>query len=74
MVISITRKSVMGIVEGISIIIAQKNDGTPTFEQLWASESEGRKLDIYYREAIGDLERRVTRQLDGAVCAHYRRG
>lgn len=61
MTINITRSSVMGIVEGISVIIAQKNGGTPTFEELWASEDEGRKLDIYYREAIGDLERKLMR-------------
>ena len=61
MQITITRSSVMGIVEGISVIIAQKNGGTPTFEELWASADERRKLDIYYREAIGDLERKLMR-------------
>ena len=67
MVINIIRNSVMNIVEGISIIIAQKNGGTPTFEQLWASEGERRKLDIYYREAIGDLERRVAGWLSSST-------
>lgn len=51
----------MGIVEGISVTIAQHNNGTPTFEQLWASDSEGPKLDIYYREGIGDLERQLEK-------------
>lgn len=59
--ISISRKGVMGIVEGISVTIAQHNGGTPTFEQLWASDSEGPKLDIYYREGIGDLERQLEK-------------
>lgn len=49
----------MGIVEGISATIARHNGGSPSFEELWASDSESPKLDIYYREAIGDLERRL---------------
>ena len=49
----------MEIAEGISVIISQHNGGTPTFEQLWASEDERRKLDIYYREAISDLEKHL---------------
>lgn len=57
--INITRTAVYSIAEGISITISQHNGGTPTFEQLWASTSESKKLDIYYREAIGDLERRL---------------
>ena len=61
--IAIKRKQVMGIVEGISVIISQHNGGTPSFEQLWASESEGKKLDIYYREAVSDLEKRLTEWL-----------
>lgn len=59
--ISISRKGVMGIVEGISVTIAQHNNGTPTFEQLWASDNESPKLDIYYREGIGDLERQLEK-------------
>lgn len=58
--VRINRKSVMGIVEGISVIIAKHSGGTPTFDQLWASDAESPKLDIYYREAIGDLERYLT--------------
>ncbi|GEM_PF-2988000 len=58
-IVQINRKSVMGIVEGISVTISMHNGGTPTFEQLWASDAEGPKLDIYYREAIGDLERHL---------------
>ena len=53
----------MGITEGVSVTIAQHNGGTPTFEQLWASDSEGPKLDIYYREGISDLERRLEKWL-----------
>ena len=53
----------MGITEGISVTIAQHNGGTPSFEQLWASDAEGPKLDIYYREAISDLERRLEKWL-----------
>ncbi len=58
-VISIERAKVMHVVEGLSVTISQHNGGVPTFEQLWASESERQKLDIYYREAVGDLERRL---------------
>jgi hypothetical protein len=50
----------MGLVEGISITISQHNGGTPSFEQLWASDSESPKLDIYYREAISDLEKALS--------------
>lgn len=58
--VSISRKSVMGLVEGISLTISQHNGGTPSMQQLWASDAESPKLDIYYREAIGDLERKLT--------------
>lgn len=61
--IVISRKGVMGITEGISVTISQHNGGTPSFEQLWASDSEGPKLDIYYREGISDLERRLEKWL-----------
>ena len=61
--IVISRKGVMGITEGISVTIAQHNGGTPSFEQLWASDSESPKLDIYYREGISDLERRLEKWL-----------
>ena len=53
----------MGITEGISVTISQHNGGTPSFEQLWASDSESPKLDIYYREGISDLERRLEKWL-----------
>ncbi len=64
--ISISRKGVMGIVEGISVTIAQHNNGTPTFEQLWASDNESPKLDIYYREGIGDLERHLEKWISNS--------
>lgn len=54
----------MGITEGISVTIAQHNGGTPSFDQLWASDSEAPKLDIYYREGISDLERRLEKWLE----------
>ena len=62
--ITISRKGVMGITEGISVTIAQHNGGTPSFDQLWASDSEAPKLDIYYREGISDLERRLEKWLE----------
>ena len=58
--VNITRASIYHIAEGISVTISQHNGGTPTYEQLWASPDEARKLDIYYREAISDLERQLT--------------
>ena len=54
----------MGITEGISVTIAQHNGGTPSYDQLWASDSEAPKLDIYYREGISDLERRLEKWLE----------
>ena len=65
--IAIGRNKVMGVVEGISVIISQKNGGTPSFEQLWASEDERGKLDIYYREAVSDLERRLMEWLSSST-------
>ena len=53
--IKILKKSVMGLVEGLSATIAQHNADID-FETIWASDSEEAKLDIYYREAITDLE------------------
>lgn len=63
MIINILREKVMSLVEGISITIAQSNEAGVSFEKLWASEDERRKLDIYYREAIGDLERNLMKYL-----------
>ena len=63
MIINILREKVMSLVEGISITIAQSNETGISFEKLWASEDERRKLDIYYREAIGDLERHLMKYL-----------
>ena len=68
--ITIRRQDIYSIAEGISITISQHNGGTPTYEQLWASKSESRKLDIYYREAIGDLERRLM-TWEKAVSAQF---
>jgi hypothetical protein len=61
--ITITRQHIYSIAEGISATISQHNGGSPTFEQLWASADEAVKLDIYYREAISDLERHLTEWL-----------
>ena len=61
--VNITRANIYHIAEGISVSISQHNGGTPTFEQLWASPDESAKLDIYYREAISDLETHLTEWL-----------
>lgn len=53
--INIVKKSVMGVVEGLSATIAKHNPEVD-FETVWASDAEEAKLDIYYREAITDLE------------------
>ncbi len=50
----------MGVVEGLSATIAQHNPDVD-FETLWASDAEEAKLDIYYREAITDLENFLAR-------------
>ena len=63
MVTYISHNSVMNIVEGISVIIAQNNGESSSFEQMWASKDDRSKLDIYYREAIGDLENNLTKWL-----------
>ena len=58
--IKIVKKSVMGVVEGLSATIAQHNREVD-FQTVWASDSEEAKLDIYYREAITDLENFLAR-------------
>lgn len=58
--INIIKKSVMGLVEGISATIAQHNPEVD-FQTVWASDGEEAKLDIYYREAITDLENFLAR-------------
>lgn len=58
--IHITKRNIYHIAEGISVTIAQHNGDTPTYEQLWASPDESIKLDIYYREAVSDMERKLA--------------
>ncbi len=58
---AITKANILGVVEGISVMLSQHNGGSPTFEELWASESESQKLDIYYREAVSDLETQLRK-------------
>ena len=58
--IKIVKKSVMGVVEGLSATIAQHNPEVD-FQTVWASDGEEAKLDIYYREAITDLENFLAR-------------
>lgn len=58
--IKIIKKSVMGVVEGLSATIAQHNPEVD-FQSVWANDAEEAKLDIYYREAITDLENFLAR-------------
>lgn len=58
--IKIIKKSVMGVVEGLTATIAQHNSDVD-FQTVWASDGEEAKLDIYYREAITDLENFLAR-------------
>lgn len=58
--IKIIKKSVMGVVEGLSATIAQHNPEVD-FQSVLASDAEEAKLDIYYREAITDLENFLAR-------------
>ena len=58
--IKIVKTSVMGVVEGLSATIAQHNPEVD-FQTVWASDGEEAKLDIYYREAITDLENFLAR-------------
>ena len=64
--IQITRQDIYHIAEGVSVTISQHNAGVPTYEQLWASPDESRKLDIYYREAISDLEKKLHEWIDNS--------
>lgn len=50
----------MGVVEGLSATIAQHNPEVD-FQTVWASDGEEAKLDVYYREAITDLENFLAR-------------
>ena len=59
-IINIIKKSVMGVVEGLTATIAQHNPEVD-FQTIWASDSEEGKLDIHYREAITDLESFLSR-------------
>ena len=58
--IKIVKKSVIGVVEGLSATIAQHNPEVD-FQTVWASDGEEAKLDVYYREAITDLENFLAR-------------
>ena len=58
--IKIVKKSVMGVVDGLSATIAQHNPEVD-FQTVWASDGVEAKLDIYYREAITDLENFLAR-------------
>lgn len=58
--IKIIKKSVMGVVEGLTATIAQHNSDVD-FQSVWASDAEEARLDIYYREAITDLENFLAR-------------
>lgn len=58
--IKIIKKSVMGVVEGLTATIAQHNQEVD-FQTVWASDAEEARLDIYYREAITDLETFLAR-------------
>lgn len=58
--IKIVKKSVMGVVEGLTATIAQHNSDVD-FQSVWASDAEEARLDIYYREAITDLENFLAR-------------
>lgn len=58
--IKIVKKSVMDVVEGLSATIAQHNPEVD-FQTVWANDGEEAKLDIYYREAITDLENFLAR-------------
>ena len=64
---NITKANIYHIAEGISTMISQHNGGTPSYELLWASPDEAKKLDIYYREAISDLERHLTDWIDASA-------
>ena len=61
--VTIDRTKIMGIVEALSATIAQHN-GT-NFEQLWASPGDHKRLDIWYRAAINDLEQNLMRYVTG---------
>lgn len=58
--IKIIKKSVMGVIEGLTATIAQHNSDVD-FQSVWASDAEEARLDIYYREAITDLENFLAR-------------
>ncbi len=59
--ISIIRKNVLHVVEGLTATMSQHNGGAPTFEELWASVSESKKLDIWWRDGILDLEENLMK-------------
>ena len=50
----------MKAVEMLSATIAQ-HGSAPSFDQLWASEGDRKKLDLWYRSAIVDLEQNLMK-------------
>ncbi len=58
--INITRSDVMKAVELLSATISQ-HGSAPSFEQMWASEGDRKKLDVWYRTAINDLEQNLMK-------------
>lgn len=65
--IAINRQYVMGVVEGLTASIAQHAGGSPTFEELWASAGDSSKLDVWYRDAIADLESALKKWVTGTT-------
>lgn len=57
---NIVRTAVMAKVEGLTVMLSEHNPGIP-FETLWASAGDQGKLDLYYKEAISDLEDSLKR-------------
>ena len=61
--IKIVKKSVMGVVEGLSATIAQHNQEVD-FQSVWASDAEEAKLDIYLENFLARFSSSTTQQFD----------
>jgi len=62
---TIVRTAVMAKVEGLTVMLSQHNPGVP-YETLWASAGDHGKLDLYYKEAIGDFEDALKRWINSS--------
>ena len=61
--LSIDKKKIYDQVEGLTVMLVQKNPEGPKWNELWASPSDEEKLDMGWREAVSALELAIKKYL-----------